>query len=342
MVISDMFWGKPSAYYTFFAYDEVAHHTGIDRHYTLKVVKTIDRIFGHFQELASKAPRPTHLIVLSDHGQSMGATFLQRYGLTLGDLVNNLIPAGKHVHAILDSTESKEHFNASLAEATQGDSTAARISARLLTDQMTDGQVSLGTEQDERTLTKDEVIVLASGNLGLISFTRWPERMTVGQITDAFPDLVAGLAGHPGIGFVMVLDDVEGGLVIGKEGVYYLQSDTFEGVNPLAPFGPLAPQLLRRTNGFDTCPDILCISTYWPATGEVAAFEELIGSHGGLGGMQRHPFVLHPDELSLGDEPIIGCAALNAALRSWIEQAQGPPEPGPTTAEGTVLAKSQE
>ena len=37
MVISDIFWGKPSAYYTLFAYDEVAHHTGIDRHYTFKV-----------------------------------------------------------------------------------------------------------------------------------------------------------------------------------------------------------------------------------------------------------------------------------------------------------------
>jgi hypothetical protein len=342
MVISDMFWGKPSAYYTLFAYDEVAHHTGIDRHYTLKVVKNIDRMFGHFQELVSQAPRPTRLIVLSDHGQSMGATFLQRYKMTLGDLVNNLIPAGRNVHAILDSTESKEHFNVSLTEATQGDSTAARISARLLTDQMTDGQVSLGKDQDEHTVTEDEVIVLASGNLGLISFTRWPERMTNGQIKDAFPELVAGLVGHPGVGFIMVVDEVAGGLVIGKEGVYYLASDTFDGVNPLAPYGPLASQHLRRTNGFDTCPDILCISTYWPETGEVAAFEELIGNHGGLGGMQRHPFVLHPTELSLGDELLVGCAALNAALRSWIEQAQGLPEPVPTISKEVVVGESRE
>ena len=95
------------------------------------------------------------------------------------------------------------------------------------------------------------------------------------QIKDAFPELDRRAGGHPGVGFIMVLDDVEGGLVIGKEGVYYLETDTFEGVNPLEPYGPLAPQLLRRTNGFDTCPDILCISTYWPETGEVAAFEEL-------------------------------------------------------------------
>ena len=146
--------------------------------------------------------------------------------------------------------------------------------------------------------------------------------MTLAQIKAAFPDLVEGLAGHPGVGFILVLDDNEGGLVIGKEGVYFLDTDTFEGVNPLEPYGPLAPQLLRRTHGFATCPDILCISTYWPETGEVAAFEELIGNHGGLGGTQRNPFVLHPKELPLGDELIVGCAALNTALRSWIETAQ--------------------
>ena len=31
-------------------------------------------------------------------------------------------------------------------------------------------------------------------------------------------------------------------------------------------------------------PDLLLISEFNPALGEVAAFEELIGSHGGLGG----------------------------------------------------------
>ncbi|HYJ12496.1 MAG TPA: phage holin family protein [Thermomicrobiales bacterium] len=342
MAISDLFRGKPSAYYTLFAYDEVAHHTGIDRRYTFKVLKNMDRVFGHLKELARQAPRPVHLVVLSDHGQSMGATFLQRYGLTLGDLVNSLIPDEERVHAILETDEAEGHFNVSLTEATHGDSNAARISARLLKDRMTDGRVMLGTEKDEHTLTKDEIVVLASGNLGLISFTRWPERMSLAQVKDAFPELVAGLAGHPGIGFIMVQDEVEGGLVIGKEGVYSLESDTFEGVNPLEPYGPLAPQLLSRTNGFDTCPDILCISTFWPETGEVAAFEELIGNHGGLGGTQRNPFVLHPKELSLGDDLIVGCAALNTALRAWIENAQAPHEAVPDSPEEVVLTGTHE
>jgi len=38
----------------------------------------------------------------------------------------------------------------------------------------------------------------------------------------------------------------------------------------------------------------------------VAAFEELIGSHGGLGGTQSKPFILHPSEWDLGKEEIVG------------------------------------
>ena len=34
-------------------------------------------------------------------------------------------------------------------------------------------------------------------------------------------------------------------------------------------------------------------------TGEVAAFEELVGCHGGLGGPQTQPFVLYPSDLAM-------------------------------------------
>ena len=39
-------------------------------------------------------------------------------------------------------------------------------------------------------------------------------------------------------------------------------------------------------------PDLLLLSQYDPELGEVAAFEELIGSHGGLGGDQTR--AVHP------------------------------------------------
>ena len=46
------------------------------------------------------------------------------------------------------------------------------------------------------------------------------------------------------------------------------------------------------------CGDLVAISLLDPGTGEVAAFEELIGSHGGLGGPQTHPMIMHPGRLA--------------------------------------------
>ena len=59
-----------------------------------------------------------------------------------------------------------------------------------------------------------------------------------------------------------------------------------EGEDPLAPFGPNAADHVRRTDAFPHCPDIVVNSTLLGRPDEVAAFEELVGSHGGLGGGQ--------------------------------------------------------
>ena len=45
---------------------------------------------------ARDAPRPYRLVVLSDHGQSQGETFRDRYGETLEDLVRAACDAGEH------------------------------------------------------------------------------------------------------------------------------------------------------------------------------------------------------------------------------------------------------
>jgi len=77
MLITDMFRGVPAVYNTFFAYDEVAHHSGIDRPDALKVLRTLDQVFAKLELAARAAQRPYRFVVLSDHGQSMGATFRQ-------------------------------------------------------------------------------------------------------------------------------------------------------------------------------------------------------------------------------------------------------------------------
>jgi hypothetical protein len=90
-VAGDMFRGVPATYTTYVAYDEVAHHSGTERGDALRVLRLLDRDVGRLVKVAGEAPRPYHIVILSDHGQTQGATFRQRYGESLSDVVDNAI-----------------------------------------------------------------------------------------------------------------------------------------------------------------------------------------------------------------------------------------------------------
>src|SRR5204862_4241687 len=132
------------------------------------------------------------------------------------------------------------------------------------------------------------------------------------------PRLIAALRDHPGIGFMLVRSEERGATVIGAGGICFLDGDRVEGEDPLLPFGRRAAQHVLRTDGFPHCPDIVINSTYWRDCDEVAAFEELVGSHGGLGGTQSFPFLLHPAELRLPAEEIVGAEAVHGQVRGWL------------------------
>jgi hypothetical protein len=70
-------------------------------------------------------------------------------------------------------------------------------------------------------------------------------------------------------------------------------------------------------------PDIVVISAADPETGEVPAFEELVGNHGGLGGWQREPFLLYPAEFDPGREMIVGAGHLHNVLLEWMAESRG-------------------
>ncbi len=157
--------------------------------------------------------------------------------------------------------------------------------------------------------------MLASGNLGLVYLTDWRERVSYEEISGTFPLLIPGLVSQEWIGFVMVRSQAHGPIVFGAKGTYFLRDDRCEGESPLVSFGPRAADHLRRTDGFRYAPDILVNSVYDPDSDEVAAFEELIGSHGGLGGTQCQPFVMYPAEWDLAQTEIVGAEQLHELLK---------------------------
>jgi putative membrane protein len=204
---------------------------------------------------------------------------------------------------------------------------AAKVMGRALKGQTVDGQVQIGKEAEEAEALekledeeeKPDVIALASGNLGLVAFTGWDHRMSLEEIEAAFPEVIPGLRNHEGIGFIMVRSEKHGPVVMSAKGTYYLQDDRVEGANPLTQFGSNAPDHLRRTDSFPNCPDILVNSFFNPDKNEGCAFEELIGFHGGLGGTQTQPFLMHPAELSVRGE-LIGAASVYHACKDWLNQ----------------------
>ena len=181
------------------------------------------------------------------------------------------------------------------------------------------------------TTAESDVIVLASGNLGLISFTDIDGRASVEQLGTRFPGLIAGLAEHPGIGFILVNSDTLGGLVIGGGGIHYLSDDHVDGEDPLIGFGPNAADHLRRTHSFVNAPDILVNSFYDPHADEGAAFEELIGFHGGMGGNQTHPFLLFPSGFDVPEEPLVGAATIHHLFKGWMAAINEGTAPAPWT-----------
>jgi uncharacterized membrane protein YvlD (DUF360 family) len=369
-VIGDMFAGRPVIYTTFLAYDEVAHHSGIERHDALSTLRALDRQIARLHTAAQVAPRHYQLVVLSDHGQSQGTTFLDRYGLTLEALVAEAVQAGT-VNVEGHTSEALGYLGASLTEASGGSGMPSRAVRRLVQGRAEDGEVHLGeghakpsdakhghakhsrsktsggqpgdgeqshaelsaatpsaatpsAAEPEQAPTDDsqppEAVVMASGCLGLVSLAREPGRVTLERIDELYPRLIPTLREHPGVGFLLVRTERDGAVVLGRDGVRYLDDDRVEGKDPLAPFGANAIRHVRRTDSFPHCPDILVNSTYWAESDEVAAFEELVGSHGGMGGTQSYPFLLHPVELEVRAGELVGAEAVHRELREWLVQ----------------------
>jgi uncharacterized membrane protein YvlD (DUF360 family) len=344
-LVGDMFEGVPVSYATFVGYDEVAHHSGIERRDALDVLRRLDQQFARLERISEFAPRPYKFVVLSDHGQSQGATFLQRFGETLESVVERSL-ADEHDIAKIDSPdEAWGNIGGAVSQIASSEGATATV-VRKQVEKRAPGsdEVRLGPEAENEELEtkigdqadKPDVIVLASGNLGLIYFPDEKERLNRESIEHEFPGLITTLATHPGVGFVMV-DSADGPVAIGADGLQRLATGEVEGKDPLEHFGKHAARHLARNSGFTNAPDIYVVSMFDQVSGEVAAFEELVGSHGGLGGTQSEPFALVPSEWSQAPDEIIGARAMYLQLVKWLEEVGVRP-----AAENGAMADSSE
>ncbi len=406
-IIGDIFAGQYNAIYaTYIGYDEIAHHSGVEDYDAFYALRQIDKQFRRIEKATEKAQRKYNLIILSDHGQSNGFTFKQKYGMTLNDLVSEMLPDNISIHSILHSNDdyfrkkyslgdyveekvdnTKERIDTKVDNTrerientkeridTKVDNTRERIEntkERIDTkvdnakeridihpmerlsnirdsskvseymeklrldnrffngdESFTDKLNNISTDLDldikfsNKTTVSEETaqaMVLSSGNLGLIYFTDWSNRMTYEQIEDAFPGLLKALSHHDGIGFVMVKSSIYETVVLSKDSVLYLETGHCTGEKFYEKYGEHIIEKLRRTDQFAHVPDILVNSEYDVENDEVYAFEELIGNHGGAGGNQQYPFILYPSNWEL-DEEIFGAENVHKFFKAEMEKS---------------------
>ncbi|MFD9224278.1 alkaline phosphatase family protein [Streptomyces sp. NPDC060064] len=315
-VIGDMLAGRNAVYADLVAYDEVAHHSGPHSRDASMVLERLDRSLAMIAKVAEHTPRGYRIVLLSDHGQSPGETFEGAYGLSLKDLVR----AGCGLPVSRRAERSKRGAEARDAA---GDALRSALHRRV------------AEEADEHPAPGPDPIVLASGNLALISFPDTAERLSREQIEHRHPALLSTLANHPGIGFLLVRSEEHGSVVLGPGGVEVAVTELADS-GPLAVFGRGAADAVRRSDSFPHVADIMVNSMHDPEAGTVHAFEEQIGSHGGLGGEQSQPFLLSPVDLSapvaVGAE-LVGAERVHRVLRRWLRECAGPQVPvGPAEA----------
>jgi uncharacterized membrane protein YvlD (DUF360 family) len=299
-VLTDMMRGRPAVYATFSSYDEVAHHSGLERADTLEALRKLDEQLRRIARARRYAPRPYELVVLSDHGQTQGATFKQRNGYGLDELVQRSLADGQ------------------VAGFAGGDEQHAMV--HHAANEATGRRREKGPKND---VSGREVVVLGSGNLGLVYLMEVARRLTYEELVERHPKLLAALRKHPHIGWLLIHSAEHGAVVLGATGTNYLDQGRVEGDDPLAPFSPTAQQHLLRTDRFAHVADIMVGSFYDPVLDEGCAFEELISFHGGLGGPQTRPFILCPPGLAPPAEPIVGAAAVHDLLSGWRQALEG-------------------
>jgi len=279
--------------------------------------------------MEEKAPRPYELIILSDHGQSWGATFKQRYGLSILEFIQQQMPHGASVSgsgggddgtigvsAMMDELQNMqdEKQGGTVAQA------AVRQGQRVINSNL--------AQQDSFQEARPANVTLAyGGNGALVYFDLYPRKITLNELNAAYPGMVDKVVAHEGIGFVIAYDDDFTPVAFGKRGARNLRSGEVIGEDPLAPFGDVelrSWQLLRLAE-FDNCGDLILNSTLFP-DGTVAALEELIGNHGGLGGEQTDSYMFHPGDM------VIPPTRNSYEFKAILDSRRGLPGPTPKPA----------
>jgi hypothetical protein len=327
IVADQMARGVPVVYVDLLDYDEVAHHAGPTRPESLRTLESLDRVLRFFAQVSAEVGRDYELVVVSDHGQTQGSTYLQLSGRTLADDVDAIVDGP--VEAPGGSPEVLGPAN--LLDA-HGDR-AHGLLRRMVRPANHGGRDGVDGAPGAGACT---VQVVAGGSIAHLYVPDRPGRLTREELDAVLPGLVTGVAALPYVGVVatrradgrLVVEDGAGRRVLDRDADAPVVGAS--GPDPLAAYGPDAALDLLDLDLRDHVGDLVVLGRYDRSLGEVAAFEELVGSHGGLGGDQTRALFVHPASWSVPERRLTGIDVHRHLVARLVEQGLRRPDVTPS------------
>ena len=178
---------------------------------SLRALEGLDGVLALLEQVARAAPRHYRIVVLSDHGQSLGPTFRQVEGTDLAGVCRGLL-----------SVPDSESVEASEGEAWGPVNT---LLTALFRTRPSRRPVVVGPDRhrEEEAAAAGgelpELAVVASGNLGLVWFPRIPGRLTLEEMLERWPRLIPGLVNRGAVGVVIAETQSRGPVAVGATGL---------------------------------------------------------------------------------------------------------------------------
>lgn len=306
-VMVDIYRGVPSIYTTYYGYDELAHKYGPTSRIALRALHSIDTRIHQIDTLRRLALTCEYdLFILSDHGMTSAKPFRHLYGRSLGEVLCALIGGDPYLNESGDAEQQGTmhvyYLVEELAAIERNVGLPLAYIPRTLR-RLVSRRIAMSTEEARPLdlLRRSDLVVRNSGSLSHVYFNVSPARLHVSEIAALYPNLISGLADHPGIWLVIGRED-EQVVIMSRDGVLTLNGSpayAVEGTDPLArlPAPWLAAAQIERLARFSNAGDLILLGEYDVESGRLVCFEEQWACHGGLGGPQEVAFMAFPAAL---------------------------------------------
>jgi len=298
-VIAEVYTGTPRVYTTYSGYDEIAHHFGPGSWPALRNLRYIDRRIAEIIRAVDHVAGADYLLViLSDHGQTPGYPFQNRFGATLGDAVSAFLHENQKAAVSSGSMEFSKTQIGYLQDELEARTNSWRHRIYRLTKNHLQRKIHDLVPETLKIDPEGGVVITYSSSLAHLYITGSGAPLNWKEVEEAQPMLLRFLCRHKGIGFILARGEEAGQLMIFHRGGRICVTDNpcfhqyeLEFLRPYGAPYELLDQLYRFGLG-PRCGDLILFGALDKEG--IACFDDQVGGHGSVGGEQSRPFLILP------------------------------------------------